>query len=102
MKCIVRIDPQCEESVVITVRQRSAVVDEIERLVTETEDPLIGYKDREGVCLSAADIVYLSVETGKVYAVTMSDKWRMKSRLYQLEERLPSHFVKIHQSCIAN
>jgi DNA-binding LytR/AlgR family response regulator len=42
------------------------------------------------------------VEAGKVYAMTLNHKWQLKGRLYQVEELLPSSFVKINQSCLAN
>lgn len=41
-------------------------------------------------------------EDNKVFALTENEKYRLKSRLYQLEENLNDNFVKINQSCIAN
>ena len=37
-----------------------------------------------------------------MYALTENEKFKIKSRLYQLEEKLDNNFVKINQSCIAN
>ena len=46
--------------------------------------------------------VLAMVEDGKVYALTESEKYRLKQRLYLLEEMLDVSFVKINKSCIAN
>ena len=37
-----------------------------------------------------------------MFALTEKGKYRLKSRLYQLEKNLNDNFVKINQSCIAN
>lgn len=102
MKYTLVLDKDREEEVTVVAHQKSALTDAIERLVAEDGVELIGYKDREMMRLELSEIVRFAVDDNKVYAVTESERLQLKCRLYQLEERLPSHFVKIHQSCIAN
>ena len=102
MKCTIVIDKETTEEIVIRVRERTALVDEIERLVQGDEHALIGYRDSAAMPLDIHDVVCFSVQGGKVFAVVGREQWQVKQRLYQLEASLPRQFVKIHQSCIAN
>ncbi len=102
MKCHVVIDPTCEEEVRICAHQRSALVEEIERLVSGEQSELIGYRDKVGVRLRPEEVSYFAVENGRVTAVTTDGTLQLRCRLYQLEGRLPPNFIKINQSCIGN
>lgn len=102
MKCEIIIDPSCHERVVIYAKEKSSLVQEIKQLVQEHEKELLGYTDDEIVKLNPADICYISVIGGKVYATMGKKKYLLKERLYLLEEKLPESFVKINQSCLAN
>ena len=102
MKCTVVIDPQCEEEVVIRVRAQSALTERIEELVKEASTELIGYKDRNMAVLHPEEILCCTVENGRVFALTASDRWLLKHRLYALEELLGPRFVRINQSCLVN
>ncbi|MBQ3132809.1 MAG: LytTR family transcriptional regulator [Clostridia bacterium] len=102
MKCEVIIHRDVEEKVVIYAKEDSRLVQEIRQLATGDEGPLIGYKDKEATVLDPAALVCVSVIGHKVYAVGETETWQLKERLYALEERLPSCFAKINQSCIAN
>ena len=41
-------------------------------------------------------------ECNKVYALLDNKKYQVKSRLYQIEEKLTDKYIKINQSCIVN
>ncbi len=102
MKCRVILDPQRDEEVIIVAHERTALVQEIESLIADSEQPLIGYRDKQAVPLVVADVICFLVEGGKVFAITDDERFWVKTRLYQLEQSLPDHFVKLNQSCIAN
>lgn len=102
MKCKVFIDKNHEEEVVIYSHQRNSLVDQIESLVNAQEVELIGYKEQEAVRLDLPDVFCFICENNKVYAITEKEKYKIKLRLYQLEEKLPHNFVKLNQSCIGN
>ncbi len=102
MKCIVTIDKEHEEEVLVFAHKRTRLVDEIESLVANGANEVTGYADGEICMLNVSDVYCFTVENNKVYAVTADNKLQIKHRLYQLEEILGDGFIKINQSCIAN
>lgn len=103
MKYTIIIDKNREEEVIVYAKEKSALTDEIQRLVSDNNFELIGYdKNGEGVKLSVDEVYCFTAEDNKIFAITEKEKLRLKCRLYQLEEVLPEYFVKINQSCVAN
>ena len=102
MKCTLIITDKHEEEVVIYARDKTKLIEDIENLINDNAFELIGYSGYEAVNLRTDEVVCFLVEEGKVYAITDKNRFRLKCRLYQLEETLPENFVKINQSCIAN
>lgn len=99
MKCTIMIDKNREEEVIVYAHGHSALTQQIEQLVSVD---WIGYEGQTATRLSLADVVCFAVESNRVYAMTTQKKWLIKQRLYQIEEQLPEHFVRINQSCLAN
>lgn len=99
MKCTIMIDKNREEEVIVYAHEHSALTQQIEQLVSVD---WIGYEGQTATRLSLADVVCFVVESNRVYAMTTQKKWLIKQRLYQIEEQLPEHFVRINQSCLAN
>ena len=103
MKYEIVIDPNGEEYVLVRARARDELVRAIESLLASAEEaPLIGYEGSEGVRLELSEVCCFLVEEGAVLALVGDKRYRIKERLYQIEERLPPDFVRIHQSAIAN
>ena len=102
MKLKIFIDPEKDEEILIYAHKKSPLTDAIEQLVSENGVDIIGHNGTESVKLSLNEICCFSVIGEKVFARTLSGDFRVKLRLFQLEERLPDSFVKINQSCIAN
>lgn len=96
------IDKSRDEEVIVYAHEKTKLVEDIENLVTENNFDLIGYVDREAVKLDLADVYCFTVENNKIYALCEQEKFLIKNRLYQLEEKLTENFIKINQSCIAN
>lgn len=96
------IDKSRDEEVIVYAHEKTKLVEDIENLVTENNFDLIGYADREAVKLDLADVYCFTVENNKIYALCEQEKFLIKNRLYQLEEKLTENFIKINQSCIAN
>lgn len=101
MKFSLFIDRNREEEVIVYAHERSELVESVERLVSE-ETQLTGYSGKTAVRLYLNDVYCFTVESNKVYAVTETEKFEMKQRLYQLEKFADKAFVRINQSCIAN
>ena len=102
MKLRIVIDPNRDEEIIIYAHEKSPLVCEVEELVKNYSVDLIGYTENETVKLNLNDVYCFFTEDNKVYALTENEKYRLKSRLYQIEESLSDNFVKINQSCKAN
>ncbi len=107
LKMIFRLnlDPKCEEEVIANVHERTPVIDEIEKIVTRenTGDQLTGYLEDEIRILKTEEIECFFVEDEKIYALCSDrKKYVVRKRLYELENILPSDFIKINKSAIAN
>ena len=101
MKCRIVIDPTRDEEVVIYARERCERIDEIERFVTGAAAPLYGQEGGELVRLDTDTISRFVIEDGHLMAVCGDKRYRMRERLFEIEEAMPEGFVKINQSCIA-
>lgn len=105
MKFKLVIDPEAEEQVVITAREVSPLVRQLEKLVTEDQkaDVLTAWQEDTMKLLKIADISCISVQDGKTFAIDRKgSRYRLKHRLYELEQQLPSHFIRINKSALAN
>jgi len=105
MKFQLIIDKEKDEKVVATVHQRSALTDEIEALIRNhaNTERITGYTDDEIKLLSVHQIECITVFDGKTYAIDANNcRYRLKQRLYELETLLPSSFIRINKSTLAN
>ena len=103
MKFQLIIDEEKEEEVVIIARQRTALIDEIEALIAKHADRIPGYTEDDIKMLAVSDIECITVLDGKTYAVDIHNRqYRLKQRLYELEGLLPSSFIRINKSALAN
>ena len=101
MKCRIVIDPAHEEEVIIYAHERSERIKEIEKFVTGMPAPLYGIDGTELVRLNADEIIRFVIEDGHLMAVCGNRRYRMRERLFEIEDGLAEGFVKINQSCIA-
>ena len=102
MKFKLIIDPQKQEEVVVTAHAPSELTDQIAALVA-SYDRLVGYREDELVMLEPTQLACIITEDGKTYAVDVKNqRYRLKLRLHEIEERLPGYFLRINKSAIAN
>ena len=103
MKFKLIIDKEKEEEVVATVHSRSALTDEIEALISRHTDRIPGNTEDDIKMLSVSEIACITVQDGKTYAIdTGNCRYRLKQRLYELEDVLPASFIRINKSALAN
>ena len=105
MKLKLIIDKTKDEEIIITAHERTDMIDQIEAIVAENNgySRIIAYNDEEIKLLSFSDIECITIIDGKTYAVdTCGAKLRLKKKLYELESILPSYFVRINKSSLAN
>lgn len=103
MKFTLIIDKEKDEEVVATVHNRTALIDEIEALISKHTDRIPGYLEDEIKMLDVSDIECVTVLDGKTYAIDSGNRhYRLKQRLYELEQLLPASFIRINKSTLAN
>ena len=105
MKFKLIIDKEKDEEVVATVHARTALIDEIEALIQKHAgtDRIPGYTEDDIKMLSVSDIECITVLDGKTYAIDSKNRrYRLKQRLYELEQQLPPSFIRINKSTLAN
>ena len=103
MKFKLIIDKEKDEEVVATVHGRSALIDEIEALIAKHANRIPGYTEDDIKMLAVSQIECVTVLDGKTYAIdSKNHRYRLKQRLYELEQQLPSSFIRINKSTLAN
>ena len=97
------IDKEKDEEVIVTAKERSPLVDEIEALISQHNDQIPGYMGDDIKMLSVSEIECVTVLDGKTYAIDANNlRYRLKGRLYELEATLPAFFIRINKSALAN
>ena len=105
MKYKLIIDKNAEEAVTIIAHAPSSLTKQIEDLVCSYsgEAYLMGYREDELRKLPFSDIECITVLDRKVIAMdTNGSRYRLQDRLRDLEEILPSYFIRINKSTLAN
>ena len=99
------IDKDAEEEIVATVHAPSALTHQIENLIRSASgtDSIIGYGEDELRKLAFSEIECITVLDRKVIAIdTVGNRYRISERLRDLEDILPSYFIRINKSTLAN
>ena len=105
MKYKLIIDKNAEEEIIARVHAPSSLTQQIEDLVCGYSgvDFLMGYRDDEMRKLAFQEIECITIMERKVIAIDTDGKqYSLKERLRDLEEVLPSYFVRINKSTLAN
>ena len=105
MKYKLIIDRDAEEEIVAVVRAPSFLTEQIENLVRSFSgtDSIMGYRDDEMRKLTFREIECITILDRKVIAIDAEGKqYRIQDRLRDLEEILPSYFIRINKSALAN
>ena len=105
MKYRLIIDKNAEEEIVAVVHAPSALSEQIENLVCSYSgtDCIMGYREDEMRRLAFSEIECITVLNRKVIAIdTKGDRYRVQDRLRDLEQILPSYFIRINKSTLAN
>ena len=105
MKYKIIIDKNAEEEIIAIVRAPSSLTGKIEDLVRNYSgaDFIMGYREEEMRKLSFGEIECITVLDRKVIAIdAKGNHYILKDRLRDLEGILPSYFIRINKSTIAN
>lgn len=105
MKYKLIIDKNAEEEIIAVVHAPSALTEQIENLVRSISgaDYIVGYRDDEMRKLRFPEIECITIHDRKVIAVDKNgDDFRIHDTLRDLEAVLPSYFIRINKSSLAN
>lgn len=105
MKFKLIIDKAKDEEVVVTAHENSSLVKQIEALIMQNAgaDKIIAINDDDIVILPFEQIECITVINSKTWAIDRrGNHYKIKQRLYELEKILPSNFIKINKSSLAN
>lgn len=105
MKYKLIIDKNAEEEIRLIVHAPSSLTQQIEDLVRSNSgaDGIMGYRDNGMRRLHFSEIECITVIDRKVLAIdTEGERYRVQDRLRDLEDILPSYFIRINKSAIAN
>ncbi|MBE6634769.1 MAG: LytTR family transcriptional regulator [Ruminococcaceae bacterium] len=105
MKYKLIIDKDAEEGVVVTVHTPSRLTEEIENLVLSFSgiDSITGHRDDCMRRLTFSEIECITILDRRVTAIdTDGQHYRIQERLRDLENILPTYFIRINKSTLAN
>ena len=105
MKYKLIIDKNAEEEIIAIVHAPSSLTQQIENLVCSYSgaDYMMGYRDDEMRKLAFEEIECITILDRKVIAIdAKGNRYSLKDRLRDLEDVLPSYFIRINKSTLAN
>ena len=105
MKYRLIIDKQAEEEIIVVAHGPSSLTQQIEDLFCQYSgaDHIMGYREDEIRKLLFEEIECITVLDRKVMAIDRKgNRYRIQERLRDLEGILPSYFIRINKSALAN
>ena len=105
MKYKLIIDKNADEEIIVIVHTPSSLTQQIEDLVCSYSgaESIMGYNDDEMRKLEYSEIECITIIDRKVIAIdTDGNHYSLKDRLPDLEDILPSYFIRINKSTLAN
>ena len=105
MKYKLIIDKDADEEIIAIVHAPSSLTQQIENLVCSYSgaDYMMGYRDDEMRKLAFEEIECITILDRKVIAIdAKGNRYSLKDRLRDLEDVLPSYFIRINKSTLAN
>ena len=105
MKYRLIIDKQAEEEITVIAHGPSSLTQQIENLVCSYSglDYLMGCRDDAMRKLPFSEIECITIFNRKVVAIdAKGDQYFLRDRLRDLEGILPSYFIRINKSTLAN
>ena len=105
MKYRLIIDKHAEEEITVVAHAPSSLTQQIEDLVLSYSGAefLMGYREDEMRKLNFSDIECITILDRKVTAIDIKGcHYRIQDRLRDLKDILPSYFIRINKSSLAN
>lgn len=94
-----------EDEIIIRCGSLSEEVQMVQKMLADLairNQKFVFYRGDTEYYLSLEEILFFETEEKVIYAHTGDDMYQVKYRLYELEEFLPGHFMRISKSTILN
>ncbi len=94
-----------EDEVLIRCGRVDSTIQKIQQYILEQSllnSKITFYKQNQEFYFPLEDVLFFETEGEQIYAHTLNDAYRIKYRLYELEEILPRQFVRAAKSTIVN
>lgn len=106
MKIRIEIDERLEsDEVIIRCQKLNDEVSRVQKAVSEViseQSRIVFYKGEAEYYFPLEKILFFETEEDGISAHTACDIYKIKYRLYELEELLPGYFLRISKSAILN
>lgn len=102
MKVTVEVNQKLEE-VIIKCKSEDEIILNLKNYIKNlNKSKLTFFKNNCQYFLNLEDIIFFETFDSSISAHTINDVYTLKSRLYELEEKLPRQFLRISKSTIIN
>lgn len=94
-----------EDEVTIRCGRVDDTIDKIHQFIldqAQSVERITFFKDNQEFFFPLELILFFETGGEHIYAHTADDAYRIKFRLYELEEMLPKHFIRVSKSAIVN
>ena len=104
MKLSIEIsDGSTEDEVIIRCGRVDDTVSKIQEFIRSLSTPKMAfYKGTQEYYLPIEDILFFETNGEQIFAHTTNDAFKVKYRLYELEEMLPWYFIRAAKGTIVN
>ncbi|MGL4912699.1 MAG: LytTR family DNA-binding domain-containing protein [Romboutsia sp.] len=106
MKIRIEVDERIEENeVIIRCNQLNEDINSIQKLINDMirkKTNITFYKDNIEYYISLSEILFFETEEVNISAHTVDNVYQVKYKLYELEDILPTNFMRVSKSTILN
>ena len=106
MKIRIEVDDNItEEEVIIRCKELSEEVYKLQEVLKEAninKEDIIFYQEEKEFYFSIDKILFFETEDNSINAHTRDDSYKVKYKLYELENILPKYFTRVSKSTILN
>lgn len=106
MKIRIEVDNSINENeIVIRCKSVDEYISKIEKDIMkmlDSKDPIIFYKDETKYYIELEEVLFFETDQNSITAHTQEDAYKVRYKLYELEELLPNYFMRISKSTILN
>lgn len=95
-------NPSEEDEIIIKCSSLDESIIKLLNALKHGKDKISVYKDSTIILLDYSEILYFESVDDRVFAYTNNQVYESRQKLYQLEEELPSSFLRANKAVIVN